>query len=152
MLKKLIIVRHGSYGSDGYLTEYGQGQMGRLGAKLKTRIEGKVRVLCSTAPRALQSARLLAQYFGVEVESHDKLWSDEGHPEDVDAALSLIAACDDCDVLIVVTHFEYAIEIPSAYGKKVLGVPNFPRGEVEKGSCRVIDCKEKTCRYVSSEW
>jgi len=66
-VKKLVIIRHGAYGNDGCLNEFGKGQIKSLAEKLREHMSGdKVVLLSSTANRARQSAEIISSVLGVE--------------------------------------------------------------------------------------
>ncbi len=141
-MKKMIIVRHGEYDSNLNLSEYGVCQMKDL-VKMIARIagEGVVRILSSSAVRAAQSANVLASGLTKGVfEKCERLWSDRDHPEDLDEVLGMVNTyADTCDVLVLVTHLEYARDFPSYYSEQVLK-REFPWQSVEKGEMVAVDC------------
>jgi len=50
----------------------------------------------------------------------------------------------EADNLILVSHYEYAEQLPTLFGKEELAV-EFPELEIGKGRARLIDCAQKTC-------
>ena len=60
-LVKLIIVRHGEYGSDGRLTEFGREQINRLAKLIAKRIKRHTKkiMVASPAKRTLETADIL---------------------------------------------------------------------------------------------
>lgn len=149
-MKKLIVVRHGDCDRrDDQLNDLGRDQISRLAGKLKPIIDGgTVLILSSTAARARESAEILAKSFGVTFEEHQILLSGGGRREDLLGALALVRArMDLADVLILVTHMEYADRFPEYFAKEVLGVSiSFP--EVERGEAVVIDCLPPTMIHI----
>lgn len=147
-MKLLIVARHGEY-TDDHLDEYGIHQIGALTDKLRPLLrQASVRILTSTARRAQESANMLAQAFGVQAEAHDVLWSDEFHPENDSAVLQLIRSRGgDVDVLVLVTHFEYAQSVPECFSISELGV-RLPSGPLRKGQAWVVDCQSKTITSI----
>lgn len=143
-MKLLIVARHGddTYGN---LNLVGEWKIRGLSETLKRRINGdKVKILSSTMPRATRSAEILAQAFGVEVETHEVLWSEGMHPEDLPAALELVRQHqDDTDVLILVTHYEYVWHFPGYYAQHELQA-SIRSHYIEKGDAWVLDCTAKT--------
>ncbi len=143
-LKKLIIVRHGDYSQadGGNLTRTGRKQMELLGLHLKeNHINGTIpRVLSSTLPRAHQSGQLVAQPFSVGVETSELLVSHDGTFLEPDKVLALINDPD--EVVIMITHLEYAECLPLYFGKSFL---NMDYGKVyfSKGTAYVINCETK---------
>lgn len=150
-MKTLAILRHGSYSeSSGLLNSSGQEQMRTIAQKLKPVINGgTVRIITSTAPRAIHSSEILGGELGVKAEPHEVLWSDNGHDPDFDRALALIREQDAHETVVVVTHLEYSEELAFLFGEKVLGVRNFPRHNTEKGEAWVIDVESKACSHMS---
>ncbi len=150
-MKKLILVRHGKYGSDDKLNASGRKQMDNLSETLKSIINGEsVIILTSTAPRASESAEIISKSLNVPFEEHEILWSDNGHPEDIPKVLELVKFHKEkSDILILVTHLEYMDRFPTHFASKELGVAiNFQRSE--KGCAFVIDCAEKTMSKIDA--
>lgn len=149
-MQRLIIVRHGEYGGNDRLSEYGKEQITQLGEKLKATVNGgRVVILSSVAARAVDSAEILGKTFGVEFEQHDVLWSENRHRENLPKALELVRSKkDDADILVLVTHLEYVERFPSYFGEEELGNPSFPHREISKGTAWDIDCNQKTITQV----
>lgn len=144
----LIIARHG-HDNGRYLSETGQAQISRLCDRLLPDMNGSVLVLSSTTDRARESAEIIAKAFSAEIELHKVLWSENDHPMDLDGALAVIREREPrADVIVVVTHYEYVVDLPAHYATKVLGGSNFPRKLIDKGQAWVIDCDEKTIKIV----
>jgi phosphohistidine phosphatase SixA len=150
-MRRLIIVRHGDYGEDYHLSQYGIEQITLLSTMLKATTNGEsIAILSSVATRAVDSAKILGKAFGVPFEEHDVLWSENRHPENLQEALELVRSKKDCaDVLVLVTHLEYVYLFPNHFGKEELGVTSFPRREIGKGTAWDIDCEAKTISWVS---
>jgi phosphohistidine phosphatase SixA len=157
-MKLLILVRHGERGDDYHIGEKGRLQISALGVNLKRIIDGmKVKILSSSALRAVDSAEILARQFGVkEFMRHDLLWSgtdkkiDPRFPgdEQYQELVELLQADDGCDVVIVVTHLEFTEDFPFYYGMNVLKGVSFPYSEIPNGTAWMIDVVEKTCRHI----
>lgn len=147
-MKKLVVCRHGNYDEDKRLDASGRVQMGSLAHLLKPHLSGhSVRVLSSTAPRAVDSSVALLRELAIEglcdFETNPVLWSDEEHRKDLPAALELVRTkFEGIDVLILVTHFEYAEDFPSYFASRVLGT-GIRHRNVTKGGARIIDCIKK---------
>lgn len=82
-MKKLILVRHGSYvtdcDSDNFLnlSDWGRHEIASLAERLEGRVDsGSLLILSSPAPRAVQSAEILAAAFGVQFETNEALSDD----------------------------------------------------------------------------
>jgi phosphohistidine phosphatase SixA len=145
-LRYLIIARHGSYDSEG-LTPKGNEEIHQLAKALQRYTDdARVKMLSSTAPRAIESTEILACILEVAFSNHEALWSDHDHRVDLPTALKLIESegSGDCDVLVLVSHFEYAELLPAYFGKEVLGVV-FPKKTINKGKALIIDCEAGTC-------
>lgn len=107
-------------------------------------------LLSSSFPRAVRSAEILADLLGIElVEQHDVLRSEADLRLDTSAVLSLIQK-QRADVILVVTHFEYARALPNAIGEQLLEGSLFPRDEIQPGRAWHIDCETKTCSLLQS--
>lgn len=148
-MKKLVLVRHGSYGGDDHLSSDGRRQIEALAKKLKTFVNGaSIVILTSIADRARESAEILSSFFGVEHEQHEILWSENSHPEDFNGTLELIRSnSNKGDILILVTHYEYVEYFPSYFAEKELGAALHPR-LIGKGEAWVVDCAEKTLTHI----
>lgn len=148
-MKRLVVVRHGEYGSGDHLNEEGRAQMNALAEKLKPLFSGcSVLVLTSTANRARESAEILTAAFSAACEAHEILLSESSHQEDLPGVYELVRSRQDlADVVMLVTHLEYARDFPSYFGEKQLET-HWHQGELEKGEAKVIDCEFKTIRYV----
>lgn len=135
-MSRLAIVRHGDYGRDDRLNERGRLQMQVLGTRLAQSFDTEremALVLSSIAPRAVDSAEILAGILKAPIEQHEVLWSEASHPEDLEAAYKLVQSVRArADLLVVVTHYEYAEELPGFIGQRDLKKPyweSFGKGE-----------------------
>lgn len=145
-MKKLIVFRHGAYDEKtGRLDEDGREWLVRVAERVKPHLEGRVRILSSTAPRAVDSAEVLAAQLGLEgVEQHLVLWSDNEHRMNLPGVGTLVFQCSfDVEVLILVTHLEYAESFPTYFAEEMLHSDIEPY-QVSYGCARVIDCEERT--------
>ena len=125
-MKYLFILRHGRHNAEGRLSDEGRQDMARVAAVIKELIGDKtVCVLASAAPRADDSASVIAEVLGVPHETDMALWVDNHHPKDLHAALVAIQArMPKADVLVVITHLDYANELPRVVGGLVrLDIP-----------------------------
>lgn len=150
-MQNLAIIRHGDYGSDDRIDQDGKRQMLRLSEKLEPVIHGGTTViLSSTAPRALDSAAVLAEALGgIPVEQHPLLWSDNRHREDVPAALKLLASAgDQANSILVVTHLEYTEELPARFSQERQWPIPLRYSEIRKGCAVLLDCVGKTAQYL----
>jgi phosphohistidine phosphatase SixA len=149
-MRQLMVVRHGHYGDDSRLSDRGRAQMGALAEKLRAIMSGALAlILTSTATRARESAKILSSSLGVGCEEHEILWSDGSHPEDLRGTLELVRSHQDkVDVLILVTHQEYAEDFPPFFAREELRTP-MRTGLIAKGEAWVVDCAQKTMTLVS---
>lgn len=155
-MKRLIVCRHGDFDANRRLSFAGKEQIRALAWVLRSylaRDAACVKLLTSTAPRAVDSARLLIQTHDIpdtNVIHSDKLWCGDGlrNQDDVTALLQVAHAADGADVLVVVTHHEYCASLPSMYAHR-LGLPNVPpRLQIHRGQARVLDCTTGECVTV----
>ena len=152
-MKFFAVIRHGNHDDDGRIDDVGRRQMSRLAGLLEPHLEGHhVRFLVSPAPRATDSAEVLMKELGrrEDYKSSDRLWCDDDHPENVDDALELLLEeSTGVDVLVVVTHAEYAALLPTEFAKASFGARGsiFPM-DVEKGRGRIIDCDRKVAVFL----
>ncbi len=144
-METLIIVRHGLYNDKLRLTPKGLEKLEILAAQIQLQILDKnIVLLTSPAPRAKDSAEVLARQLGVTCSEHGELWSDADHPQDNKALFALIQNYFEiAEVLILVTHLEYAQDFPRFFGATFLDT-YFPHIEVEKGEAVIIYCDQKT--------
>jgi phosphohistidine phosphatase SixA len=117
---KLAIVRHGKDDPETeVLTPEGRQGVLSLGERLAD-IAGQNQVnliLTSTAPRALQTAELLAEQLGgAAVVGEERLWRDNTHPRA--GSYELIGLIQDAgeraDFVVLVTHLPNVVELPDA--------------------------------------
>lgn len=142
-MRKLFIVRHGSH-TDGKLNQEGYDQMLSLGGKIRAVMDGgTVRVLSSTAPRAVTSANILAVRFGVKVLRRRILWWDEDHREDLVQALQLVRQAAGADHVVVVTHLDYVEHLPSFFASKEWSDESIHSFRVATGEAVVLDCERR---------
>ena len=142
-MKKLIVARHGWYGEGEHIDDRGKTQMKALACVIGPQITGaRVKLLSSTATRARESAEYLGDLLMLVPECHEILWADRGRREDLPKALELVRQnMDDVDVLIIMSHPEYAENLPGYFQKCQLGMEcGFWKGEVKRGEAVAIDC------------
>lgn len=148
-MKTLILVRHGEYsGND--LNTYGKRQMEEIAKEIAEALPqgGTFTILASRAPRAAQSADVIAEILNAPFNRNDhaseKFWSDNGHRQDNNKFMEeLEAKKGEADHVIVVSHLEYVRDLPRVITK------DFPtpadRYERQKGSGIIIKFEEKAC-------
>lgn len=157
MLKRLVVCRHGSYGSDGKLNPHGRGQMMVLAKKLELAMKGmSIRILSSTATRAKQSADVLGVTLlglpnKLPIEEHGTLFERDGHPTDFHGTLVLLRSLVPAvDVTILVTHVKHAREFPSYFAAHQLGRPSVRSSLIDLGEYWDLDCQTGALTRVSS--
>ncbi len=155
-MKKLIVCRHGEIDADRRLSLRGEAQIRDLSELLRPHVVGdvsEVLVMTSTALRAIGSARILIHALGIpgtRVHRDDLLWSGDGpKPRDDFAALVYVETlAPHAETLVVVTHLEYCLSLPSGYALRngLKSVP--PQLAVNRGQARVLDCETGECVTV----
>jgi len=144
----LGILRHGSYDQKtGRLDCTGKEQIDLISKKIIEFLcrrgtkpqDIKITIVSSTAPRAQESAAILAKMLGTEYTSSDVLRSGDGHKEDFEGALALYNSLkNEYDVVIFVTHVEYAMDFPNHFGKDQLAV-NLGEYKVDNAGIVILD-------------
>lgn len=144
-LKLLVVVRHGHYDDDYKLSQYGRERVRRLAEKLKSKINSNsILLLSSVAKRASQSADVISKVLGVPFEEHEILWAENRHPEDIPGLLQFIKARkNEAEVMILVTHLEYACSFPFHFAHSELGMDTLPPSP-EKGEAFLINCLDRS--------
>lgn len=140
----LIIVRHGEF-EGSTLSDFGRRQIRELSGKIAPIVElqPKRLILSSHAPRAKGSAEILGEVLQAPIEEHPLLFSGGGTAEDLPGALALVRQrAPETDVLVLVTHYEYAEYFHAYYGKHELQT-EFRTRTISKGSAWVIECGAK---------
>lgn len=142
----LIIVRHPdtkAVGRELRISAEGAKQMGALVPALRRYLAGKVRFLSSTAPRATDGASMLVELLGRQelVERHKELEITDPPRSTLADALRVVRAAidgdDGADVVVVVTHLDYAEDLPPAFAREVLG-KEIPKVSMDHGQARLI--------------
>lgn len=125
--------------------------MHSLSEQLRSHIDqARVLILSSTIIRARQSAEILGTAFGVEIEEADVLRSEDPLLKNLPEVHKLIQSReDDADVIILVTHFEYATYFPGYFSRNALEIEArwYPI-EVEMSEAVIIDCTTKTRKLI----
>ena len=138
----LVIVRHGQSETNDLLTDRGVSQMEVLGDALRERYRNaNFLVLTSAAPRARRSTNVLSKRLASmpAIETHETLWSQDKRPPDYDAVLELVDEREKAaDVIVLVTHAEYADNFPSFYATARLGT-RLDSHYVEHGRAWIVD-------------
>lgn len=156
-MDKMIVVRHGHYDHRERLSEVGQGQIATLAERLAVHVDGgnSLTLLSSTAPRAMDSAEILAKKFGVSYERLDVLWTGNdamriGEEEDFKELMGIInGRHSKARVVIIVTHYEYVEDFPAFFGKTILNA-RLHGWVIDYGEAFVIDCGTKEMVHISN--
>jgi phosphohistidine phosphatase SixA len=148
-VEQYFICRHGDYDDYGDITPKAREKAEILGAQIGSLIGHMSReVLTSPAPRARQTAAIIAEILGVTAEEIESLWDDNEHPGDVAVSMKRI---DDCrtKAIVVMTHLHFVKDIPrviavrySLPGATYLPVPN-------KSESLYIDVPGKTASKLN---
>lgn len=142
--RKIIIIRHGSYDYEtNEINSKGIDEMLGLVDRLKHHLVGEDNVLflSSSAPRAVGSAEVLFKKIGIPYKTTISLWSDTLHCQDNKIALSFIdskALEMNSDVIIILTHLEYARDLPLIILKNS-GMDYLRSISLQKGEMLVLD-------------
>jgi phosphohistidine phosphatase SixA len=142
-MKKLLIARHGNYDRDYRLNEYGKKQMTELAEFLQTGLDGdSLLILSSPAPRASDSADVMAKMLKTGFEEVEELWDDNRHRGDPKKSYEIIKARGaDVDVVIAITHMEFTEYLPR-YFIKDLGIDTLCT-EIGQGKAWEIDFEKR---------
>ena len=143
-MKHFFIARHGAYYLGGRLNKIGEEQISALGRVMKEILNGdSVYIISSTAPRALDSSKILARDLKsvTQIEEIPCLWfaADSGHYDppmldlDLDEIYKIVDERRDfADALILMAHEELRDDFSGYFSKKELGKHiNF--NHIEKG-------------------
>ncbi|MFH1631437.1 MAG: histidine phosphatase family protein [bacterium] len=151
----LILARHGDFAflrSGEQLTEKGRQEIAVTANKLKKITEGfKVLLISSTAPRAKQSSEIIARELGLKSFGESAVITSDGiREEDPRAALGLVRdRAEDAEIIILVTHGPFVLDLVRLFGKEVLGVNHNLDDIPPTGSATVISCTHKTFDLIS---
>jgi len=157
-MKHLFVARHGDYGRDDRISDYGCRQMEALGKAIKQILNGRSAYLfSSTAPRALDSSQILAAQLALptEFEQVPYLWSGNDAPRNsfyfspsLDRLMGLVAERrDKADGLVMVTHLEVTEDFPSHFFQKEFGQDK-RIGEISKGQAVHLDLETRTYQIL----
>lgn len=151
-LTRLFVIRHADYNDYLRISIKGHQQMLELLEKLKRRIhylDDRMYLISSTAQRALDSANVILEGFMTGFSPEELFWSDNGHPQNYQAAFDRIVkiGSEKFNVLVIVTHLEYCNYLPHMIAEKIMGI-KAPSIKIEKGQCCMIDFKTKTIELL----
>lgn len=152
-MKKLILVRHGSYighsEKENPLSEGGEREIRWLSEKLKLLVENeKVLIFASSAVRTERSAKIISDELEILFQVEEFLW-EEGKHGGFDETLKLIEFNrDKFDVIIIVAHLDHTRDFQEVFIKMEFGIWLEPV-EVSRSEAVVIDCEKKTTKLIS---
>ena len=152
MLRKVIIIRHGVYDSStARLNTIGIRQMEELVPKIQEHLVGEENILLvsSPAPRAEDSVKVLAEKLNLSYQTHEYFWSDKHHSQNNDRALECLknmAEEKKASVAVLVTHLEYAEDLPLHIGKDAGKQFVRPR-EIDKSEMVFLDMENEQCIF-----
>lgn len=153
-MKHLFIVRHGNYGMRD-LTESGISQIKQITKDMRI-IVGKnysgYYLLSSTAPRAEQTADIIAKAFGLErFDRNNKLWTRGGEDlslENLEEIDGMIAPHQEKhDIVTIVTHEEVVLSYPEYCLKQLLSKDD-KIGYIDKGEGIHLNLERKTFQFL----
>jgi len=149
-MKNLIIIRHGTHNGSS-LNGWGEVQMEIIAREIKmVSKEENFTLLASSAERAVQSAEVIGKILNVELDStSEKFWSDETHRQNNNEfQQALNEKIGKAENVIIVTHLEYAKEMPYIFTE------NFPvranKQELWTGSGIIINFEMQKFDYIYS--
>ncbi len=158
-MRYVVFVRHGEDqppipGKDlKPLSPKGMSQVLHLSAEISSVICGSepCAVISSTRPHGEETAVMISRMLQVCPAVSSTLEPPIfGAKVDVDAVLHVIDDLRTIETVVVVLHYEHAIEIPSAFLKRRLSMDQrLPA--LEKGGGCVIDCLKKTVTQITPQ-
>lgn len=160
-LEHLFIVRHGDYDSDYNLSEKGMDQIQGLSVSIFNYLnisKDTPLILTSSAPRAKQSAEILADKLDTQYQNHDRLWSglDCAHKNkkifgNFPSILNLIEEeRKNTKNLILVTHNEIITGLPFLFSNKEFDKIKYFSAAVNKGEGMYLDINAKMWYHLPS--
>ena len=161
-MKHFFIARHGAYYLNGHLNKLGEQQIRALAQAMRAIINGdRVHIISSTAPRALDSAAMLARELGLrgQLEELPCLWfaaDSEHYPppvRDFDPELiyGIVAARQEhADVLILMAHEELRDAFAAHFCRRQFGRV-FPFATLEKGQADHFDIATASYQLIPKE-
>ena len=153
-MKHLFVIRHGDYDWED-LSDYGKKQIERIAKDMKA-IVGEIHnghyLLSSTAPRAEQSAQIIAKAFGLEAfDKDERLWTDGGHDlyqDELETIDEMIAPHKDKhDIVTIATHYEVVGSYPRHIVKTLFGRDEHIR-QPKKGEGVHLDLEARTYQML----
>lgn len=157
-MKHLFVIRHGDYYSDSNardLSARGISQIERIAKQMKEIVGGNFNrhyVLSSPAARAIQSADIIARFFGLkEFYQNRGLFTDHGKDlskEELKAIDAMILPHKDAhDIVTIVAHSEIVISYPHYILRTVYGEDKKMR-PAKKGEGVHFDLEARTYQML----
>lgn len=154
-MKKLALVRHGDYYSDGDLTPVGFERIMRTAIQLVKLVEPPIKIACSVQLRAKNSAAIIAEILDpINTSYHDELATGKDAPVakyarvNMDAIHKVVESLDDNgSSIVLVTHYEVCAFYPDYFLSQILKLDTGSR-PIEKGRALIIDCESGECTYI----
>lgn len=158
-MEQLFIIRHGDYNKVGGLTILGKSQINQVATQIKKYCDGKrVVILTSTAPRALESTKIIAEINQIEkIIRNQFLWSgDDADPinsyyynQNPSKIMDILDSDNlmENDIVIIVSHYEVVNQLPSFFFKVMLGQTQFCPN-LKEGECLQIDIANKSFKLL----
>lgn len=164
-MKHIFIARHAFYGDDDRIDSIGKRQAQTLSEAIKQITNGgSVHIISSTAPRALDTAEILASNLGVQkIEQMEYLWAADDAPkgtfeQDIDhgyATLdSIIKKRENlADSLVMMTHLGILDTYPRHFLDVFLNLkmhidPNDPLTRIPTGYALHADLEARTYNRI----
>lgn len=124
-MKKIIVLRHWPYWDDFNLTPEWIKRSKEKWEAIKVYIwrtqENYIRIISSTAPRAIQTAENIALWMKLKsrwILTNEDLWYDDNHKGDLQKAIIFLNSLPKYLVLIVVTHLDFVYPISKLFWYK----------------------------------
>ena len=121
-MKKIIVLRHWPYRDDFNLTSEWIKRSKEKWEAIKEYIwkvkEDYIRIVSSTAPRAIQTAENIALWMKLksrEILTNEDLWRDDHHKGDLQKAMIFLNELPKSLVLIIVTHLDFVYSISNSF-------------------------------------
>lgn len=157
-MSKLVLVRHGDYGSDGELTDRGRSILRKASKLLSQNVDPPVRIGSSVLARARHSTSIIAeQLTAASIEYFEELATGKDAPNtkyargDLSAAHRIVERLFvDARTVVLVTHYEICDYYPDFFLEARFG-PSIGSRPMRRGEILVIDCETGECRLLERD-
>ena len=156
-MKKLILVRHGSYigqsEKENPLSDEGAREIALLSEKLEPLVRNeRVLMFASSAVRAERSAKIISDKLNAPYRVEEFLWEyEEEKYGGFNNTFKLVESNrDKVDVIIIVAHLDLTQDFQEVFTKTEFGFWLEPV-EVGQAEAVIIDCESKTCAKLGCE-